>query len=117
MAVALRIQREVVLMATQEQPESASSAYMTSTEDGEPVSQTVLEAVAELSNRAIIPDSSTPEGDVTSPLPPLYEAVDPDALNRICQSATDETEILIRFRYCGYDVSVKNGDEIIVCET
>jgi len=97
-------------MSTQEQPESASSAYMASKDEGQPISQTVLKAVAELSNRAVIPTDST------TPLPPLYEAIDPDALNTICQDATADTEITITFTYCGYEVSVKNGDEIIVCE-
>ena len=97
-------------MSTQEQPESASSAYMTSKEDGQPISQTVLKAVAELSNRAVVPTDST------TPLPPLYEAIDPDALNTICRGATDDAEIVITFTYCGYEVSVKNGDEILVCE-
>ena len=103
-------------MSTQEQPESASSAYITSKEDGQPITQTVLEAVAELSNRSIIPDDSPPKGDASMPLPPLYDAINPDALNEICQSATDDTGVAVTFTYCGYEVTVKNGDEIIIPE-
>lgn len=103
-------------MSTREQPESASTGYLTSNEDGQPISQTVLEAVAELSSRAVVPDASLPKDDGSRPLPPLYEAIDPDALNTICQSATDETEIRVTFTYCGYEVTIKNGDEVIVCE-
>ncbi|WP_336326527.1 HalOD1 output domain-containing protein [Halovenus sp. HT40] len=103
-------------MSTQSYPGSASSGYITSKEDGQPISQTVLEAVAELSGRAVIPDASPPKDDESRPLPPLYEAIDPDALNTISQSATDETEITVTFTYCGFEVTIKNGDEVIVCE-
>jgi len=104
-------------MSTHEQPESPPAAFITSKEAGQPISQTVLRAVAELSNRAVIPDDSTSEADESMPLPPLYEAIDPDALDTICQPATDDTEITITFTYCGYHVTVTNGDEITVVET
>lgn len=103
-------------MSTQDQPEAASSEYITRKETGQPISQTVLEAVAELSSRAVIPDVSLPRDDESRSLTPLYEAIDPDALNTISQSATDETEITVTFTYCGYDVTIKNGDEVLVCE-
>jgi hypothetical protein len=45
-----------------------------------------------------------------------YEAVNPDALNTICQSGTGETEITVSFTYCGYEVTVKNGEEILILE-
>ena len=102
-------------MATQKQHESAPSTYITSKEDAQPVSQAVLEAIAELSSRAVVPTESS-EGDASTPLPPLYEAVNPDALNAICQSATGETEVTISFTYCGYEVSVKNGEQILIFE-
>jgi len=101
-------------MSTHQQTESVSPAYITRKKDGQSISQTVVEAVAEVSNRATIPDESPTEDDATMPLPPLYESIDPDALNRICQSATDETEMRVTFTYCGYELTVKNGDEIIV---
>jgi len=103
-------------MSTQERTESVSSGYIASKEDGQPVSQTVVEAVAEVSNRPVVPGDSTPEDDASMPLPPLHEAVNPDALNRICQSATDDTEMRVTFTYCGYELTIKNGAEIIVCE-
>jgi hypothetical protein len=102
-------------MTTQKQRQSAPSTYITSKKDGQSVSQAVLEAVAELSNRAVVPAESS-EGDATTPLPPLYEAVNPDALNTICQSGTGETEITVSFTYCGYEVTVKNGEEILIFE-
>jgi len=116
MEMALNTQRKELFMSTQEQPESASSGYITSKEDGQPISQTVINAVAELSNRAVVPDDSTPEGDASSPLPPLYEAINPDALNTICHSASADTETIVTFTYCGYEVTLKNGDEIMIFE-
>ena len=103
-------------MSTQEQYTSSSAAYIVRKEDGQSVTQTILEAVAELSNRSIIPDDTAPKGDASTPLPPLYEAINPDALNTVCQSATDEIELAVSFTYCGYGVTVKNGDEIVVFE-
>lgn len=103
-------------MSTQEQPDCSSPVYILRKEAGQSVTQTILEAVAELSNRPVIPDDPTPKGDASTPLPPLYESINPDALNTICQSATDETEVTVSFTYCGYEVTVKNGDEIVVFE-
>ncbi len=103
-------------MSAQEQSECSSAVYILRKEAGQSVTQTILEAVAELSNRPVIPDDTSPKGDASTPLPPLYEAINPDALNTICQSATDDTEITVSFTYCGYEVTVENGDEIVVFE-
>ena len=102
-------------MTTQKQRQSAPSTHITSKKDGQSISQAVLEAVAELSNRPVVPTESS-EGDASTPLPPLYEAVNPDALNAICQSATGETEVTVSFTYCGYEVTVKNAKEILIFE-
>jgi len=44
-------------------------------------------------------------------LPPLYEAVDPDALDLLFPGGTD---CELRFTYVGQDVIVRNGGEIVV---
>lgn len=44
-------------------------------------------------------------------LPPLYGAVDPDALDRLVESAAD---IRISFTYDGYRVTVETPDTISV---
>ncbi|WP_224447308.1 HalOD1 output domain-containing protein [Haloprofundus salilacus] len=42
--------------------------------------------------------------------PPLYEVVDPDALETILLDERTESDIRVEFTYCGYDVLVtKNG--------
>lgn len=68
----------------------------------------VLERIAEL------------EG--TDPIeltPPLYAAVDPDALDSLFHSATaDESNPSgrVSFSYCGYDVTVRSDGEVSVSE-
>lgn len=51
-------------------------------------------------------------------LPPLYDAVDPEALDSICQSTADgpRTGATVRFTYCGYDVRVGDDGTIDVSE-
>lgn len=66
--------------------------------DSQPVSQTVVLAVAEAT------------GDDAMELPPLYDTVDPDALNRLFEDRTDSIERLggsFEFAYAGCDVTVR----------
>ena len=52
--------------------------------------------------------------------PPLYTAVDPDALDSLFHSATaDESNPggRVSFSYCGYDVTVRSDGEVSVSET
>ncbi|WP_339106258.1 HalOD1 output domain-containing protein [Haloterrigena salinisoli] len=63
-----------------------------------PVSQAVIEAVAEASNRDPIE------------LDPLYEYIDPDALNTLFHSRSsdevDPDEVYLEFTYANYRVAV-----------
>lgn len=43
------------------------------------------------------------EGTDPLELPPLYNSIDPEALNRLADSGT------IQFDYAGYTISIKNG--------
>ena len=68
------------------------------TAETEPVSQTVVLAVADAT------------GDDPMELPPLYDTVDPDALNRLFEDRTDGTERLggsFEFAYADCDVTVR----------
>lgn len=50
-------------------------------------------------------------------LPPLYDAIDPEALDSLVDPpATDDsrTASTVRFAYCGYDVRVRSDGEIMV---
>lgn len=64
-----------------------------------PPSEGIIEALAE-------------ETD-TDPLalPPLYETIDPEALDRLFADRDDGT---VTFSYCGYAVTVQHNGEVIV---
>lgn len=52
-------------------------------------------------------------------LPPLYEAVDPDALDAVFASPGKQpgrTDVTVRFPYAGHEVSVHGDGEICVYE-
>lgn len=72
-----------------------------SSESREPLSQAVVEAVARAE------DVDPLDLDV-----PLYEAVDPDALDALFQSGETGVEGHVRFRYYGYEVAVGAGGHV-----
>lgn len=47
-------------------------------------------------------------------LPPLYGAVDPDALNTFlrCPESSDDPGRSVRFTYCGYRVTVDSTGQV-----
>lgn len=47
-------------------------------------------------------------------LPPLYNAIDPDALNDLFTSRPEQTVERVTFRYVGYDVVVRGNGEVLV---
>ncbi|WP_255150208.1 HalOD1 output domain-containing protein [Halorarius halobius] len=51
------------------------------------------------------------EGVDTNDLPPLQEAVDHEVLEMLLDTSDDGPQQYVRFRYCGYEITVrKNGD-------
>lgn len=52
------------------------------------------------------------ESDPTD-LPPLYEAIDPDALNELFCGREDGA---VTFRYCGYEITISSTGEIAIRE-
>ena len=68
---------------------------------GEPISVVVVRAVAVLEN--------------TDPmeLPPLYQVIDPEALDALVGAAPGPPR-LIEFDYCGYEVIVREGTHVTV---
>ncbi|ELZ15285.1 hypothetical protein C477_18905 [Haloterrigena salina JCM 13891] len=77
---------------------------VTSVSEGQP-SLTIVERVAAL--------------DGTDPLslPPLYDAIDPDALDSLFQSSSadgPQTTGAVQFTYYGYDVRVDADGEIAI---
>ncbi|MCU4971408.1 hypothetical protein OB955_01460 [Halobacteria archaeon AArc-m2/3/4] len=72
-------------------------------------SLTVIDRVAELEGEDPV--------DLT---PPLYDAIDPEALDSLFQSSRferAETVETVQFTYLGYDVRVQSGGEVIVADT
>ena len=52
-------------------------------------------------------------------LPPLYDTVDPEALDSLFHSSTSggaRAESTVRFTYCGYDVRVGADGDVVVSE-
>ena len=78
---------------------------------GESVSRAVVRAVSCVSGR-----SSIVTGDGTAPLDPLYEAVDPDALDAMFRDAGDDAgaPVRVEFVYCGHEVCVDGADGVTV---
>jgi hypothetical protein len=75
------------------------------TADAVPVSQTVVLAVAEAT------DEDAME------LPPLYDAIDPDALNKLFDSellGASRVEGNVEFAYAGCDVTVRADGRVSV---
>ena len=75
------------------------------TEYEAPVSQTVVLAVAEAT------------GDDAMELPPLYDAIDPDALNKLFDSdvlGADRRDGSVEFAYAGCDVTVRADGRVTV---
>jgi len=69
--------------------------------DTSTVSTTVIEAIADL-------ESVPPlELDI-----PLYDAVDPDALDALCADATEEFRL--SFQVAAYDVRIHGGETVVV---
>lgn len=77
------------------------------------------------------PSSETPSLEIieqvasleeTDPLalPPLYDTVDPEALDSLVHSSAADgarAESTVRFTYCGYDVRVEADGDIVVIES
>ena len=87
-----------------DQPETAEPTYVTTFDPdaGEPASEAVVAAVAAVS------------GAPTVDLEPLYEVLDPDALDSLIEHArrTDAGTHELQFAYAGYDVGVRSDGRI-----
>jgi hypothetical protein len=84
--------------------ESNPNTYQLS--PSEPVSAAVVRAVGEVSGRTTV---EGPDG-----LPPLYEAIDPDALHELYASRRDPP--VVQFSYAGYTVTIDETRQVTVTE-
>jgi len=63
---------------------------------------------------AVVEAVSTFEDCEPTALPPLYDAVDTDALNSLFTSATDDRDCHISFSFSDSRVAIENGERIVV---
>lgn len=70
----------------------------------QPLSLTVIEAVEAAT------DAQTTE------LPPLYEVIDPDALDSLFQSTSEES-VCVEFSYSGVEVAVQGDGTVTVMDS
>ncbi|WP_247729089.1 HalOD1 output domain-containing protein [Halovivax limisalsi] len=74
----------------------------------QPSSEAVLEAVSSVTGRPAVPT------EAGSPLPPLYHAIDPEALDQLVDhAAACQTDFSLSFEYASCEVTV-SVDEIAI---
>lgn len=74
--------------------------------DDEPVTVAVIDAVA------------TMAGVEPTALPPLYETIDPDALDGLFDAgSSDARSVRVSFSYADYEVAVEGGSSVTVTVT
>ena len=78
--------------------------YQTRTEWSEVPSNAIVTTVAALADVPV------------DELPPLYEYVDPDALNGLFDSPDARSDLQLSFSYLDYDVTVHQAGEIVVTD-
>ena len=69
-------------------------------------SEAVVAAVVEATGRPATPLDPADSESGSDPLPPLFETVDPDALDSLAASEDDRGNCLVTFTYAGCTVSV-----------
>ena len=80
---------------------SVAGEGMSAAAQSEPLSQRVVEAVADAE-----------DADPLDLKVPLYEAVDPDALDSLFRASDDGVEGVIEFTYYGYQVRVTSAGHV-----
>lgn len=66
----------------------------------ETASEGVLEAVSTALDRPIVPDGGA------DPLPPLFDAIDPEAIDKLFDASSDRPEPTLSFTYCDCRVTI-----------
>lgn len=86
-------------------------AHHRSTFAGRSPSRSVLEAVASVSGRRLVADGANDDS-----LDPLYETIDPDALDALLASGPDDEHppVRVEFTYCGYPVEADSTGLVTV---
>lgn len=92
--------------STRKTLEGATDEYTYERTPDEPPSQAVVSAVAEATGRPVLPNAHATD-DGADALPPLFETVDPDALDTLVTTKNTDGDIaLVTFTYGDYTVTV-----------
>jgi hypothetical protein len=99
-------------------PATELQTFEYSLNGNETVAEAVLNAVSAVTNIPLLPSDSPVSGEECGEsLPPLHNAVDPDALTRLSPATTDEdANWQVTFQYAGCKVTVASTDTILVDE-
>ncbi|WP_458204795.1 HalOD1 output domain-containing protein [Haladaptatus sp. NG-SE-30] len=82
---------------------AGGAALQETTTSYEPVAETVIETISEVS------------GTDPTEIPPLYESIDPDALDDLFdRSSPESVPIRVRFQHDGYEVVVEREGTVTV---
>lgn len=79
--------------------------------------EAVLTAVVEATGRPSTPFETADSESGPDPLPPLFETIDPDALDSLAASEGDQGNCLVTFTYGGCAVSVEGRAVTVSLQT
>lgn len=82
--------------------------------EGESVTRTVIDAVADLSEVPPVPNYRN--RDDTDSLDPLYTAIDPEALDSLFSGENVPDAVRLEFTYQGYEITVRGDGFLSVVE-
>lgn len=81
--------------------------------EDETPSEAVIRAVSTFAGRGLL---ASPDGTEIEPLDPLYDTIDPDALDALFSTAARDVAGTVEFAYCGYEVTVDRAGTVTVSE-
>ncbi|NEU55463.1 HalOD1 output domain-containing protein [Halorussus sp. MSC15.2] len=89
------------------------TVYRSQIPQTESVSSAVVDAVATASGRSVVRDAAADD-----PLDPLYETLDPEALDSLLTPSAGESGGIesVTFEYCGFRVTVTGARRLTVTE-
>lgn len=94
--------------------EAAGDEYRYERAPGERPSEAVVAAVADAAGRPVVPRGGADSEDGADALSPLYEQLDPDALDALVASDDRTTDCTVTFTYGDYTVTVRERSVTVI---
>ncbi|WP_208288905.1 HalOD1 output domain-containing protein [Halobacterium sp. R2-5] len=94
-----------------------TSEYRYEVAPDESPSEAVITAVAEATGRPATPLETDDSGPGSDPLPPLFETINPDALDALAAPQDGQGNCLVTFTYAGCTVSVEEQAVTVATQT